>query len=187
MSSCLKPSYYIYITDTSTHTHTYSWLNPWPIHAWINIFNTLTFSIRHITASLYLETLENTSELYLGGHCKQWNQQRAQKLKSKNKTWHYTDHKRTLVYNTLTEPNRLSHQTCNKAHLLTTDCGEGKYSVYLPMPNKNKQLMLKTSQWLSGRVFKGNIRGEYSGCVISLWISFWLAGGEVIGWWFWES
>lgn len=67
MSSCLKPSYYIYITDTSTHTHTSSWLNPWPIHAWINIFNTLTFSIRHITASLYLETLENTSELYLGG------------------------------------------------------------------------------------------------------------------------
>ena len=138
-----------------------------------------------------LLVLRNTGEHFgtiLGGHCKQWNQQRAQKLKSKNKTWRYTDHKRTLVYHAVAEPNRLSHQTCNKAHLLTTDYGEGKYSVYLPMPNKkNKQLMLKTSQWLSGRVFKGNIRGEYSGCVISSWISFWLAGGEVIGWWFWES
>ena len=108
-----------------------------------------------------LLVLRNTGEhlgTILGGHYKQWNQQRAQKLKRKTKTWHHTDHKRTLVCNTVTEPNRLSHQTRNKAHLLTTDCGEGKYSVYLQMPNeKNKQLMLKTSQWLSGRVFKGNI------------------------------
>lgn len=66
--------------------------------------------------------------------------------------------KNTCLQYCYPEPNRLSHQTRNKAHLLKTDCGEEKYSAYLQMPNKkNKQLIQKTSQWLSGRAFKGNI------------------------------
>ena len=135
-----------------------------------------------------LLVLRNTGEhlgTILGGHYKQWNQQRAQKLKRKTKTWHHTDHKRTLVYNTVTEPNRLSHQTCNKAHLLTTDCGEGKYSVYFHTAYKESGTAnAQKPQFPYGfweYIFKGRVR-EGSCRVCSQ-----LVHNSLIGWWWSDS
>ena len=34
------------------------------------------------------------------------------------------------ITTTVTEPNSVCSPTCRKAHLMTADCGEEKYSVY---------------------------------------------------------
>ena len=57
-------------------------------------------------------------------------------------------------------------------------------------PSKEKEgLMLKKPKYtfhsgFQGRVFKGKVRERVSECLISLWTSFWLVGGEVTGWYF---
>ena len=60
---------------------------------------------------------------------------------------------------------------CGEASLLTSGWGEGKYSIYCRVPNKeNGQLMLKRSELpngFQGGGFKGSVREGALGCVIS--------------------
>ena len=71
----------------------------------------------------------------------------------------------------------------SKANLLTSGCGEGKYSVYCREPSKeNVQLMLQRPELpdgFQGRGFKGSVREGAAGCVISLYKIFGLVGIKV--------
>ena len=71
----------------------------------------------------------------------------------------------------------------SKVNLLTPGCGEGKYSVYCRVPNKeNAWLMLKIpklSDNFEGRSFKGSMRKGASGRMISMCTILRLVGIKV--------
>ena len=73
---------------------------------------------------------------------------------------------------------------CNKAHLLTAGCGEGKGNVYCRCQEESRQLALKRpelSHSFQGQIIKGRVRGV--GCEVcdQLMDNLWLVGGEAFG------
>ena len=67
---------------------------------------------------------------------------------------------------------RVHLPSSSKASVLTSGCGEGKYSLYFRTPNKeNGQLMFnrpKLPNDFQGRSFKGIVKEGASGYIISL-------------------
>ena len=88
----------------------------------------------------------------------------------------------------VTETNGFTRLMSSKANLLTLGWQWGKYRAWLAGPSReNGQLMFKKPELPDGlqkRVFKGKVREMIARCVISLWTSFLLVGGEVTGWCF---
>ena len=76
----------------------------------------------------------------------------------------------------------------SKANLLTSDCGERKYSIYCKAPSKEYgQLMLQRHELPDG--FQGSVLkrvrqcggGEVTECVDHSYIALCLVNGEVTG------
>ena len=71
----------------------------------------------------------------------------------------------------LLNQTRVHLPSSSKASLLTSRCGEGKYSLYFRTPNENGQLMFnrpKLPSNFQGRGFKGVVKEGASGYIISL-------------------
>ena len=69
---------------------------------------------------------------------------------------------------------------CNKAHLLTAGCGEGKGNVYCRCQEESRQLALKRpelSHSFQGQIIKGRVRG------VSCEVCDQLMDNLLTGWW----
>ena len=75
------------------------------------------------------------------------------------------------ICDNVTEPNGVCSPVGSKANLLTLGCSEQKYSIYCRAQSKgNGQLMFKRLELpdeFHGRGFKGSVREETAGCLIS--------------------
>ena len=70
---------------------------------------------------------------------------------------------------------------CNKAHLLTPGCSEGKCNVYCRCQEESRQLALQRPTAFRDWLLKAGWGGWVVRCVISSWTFFWLVGGQVFG------
>jgi len=75
------------------------------------------------------------------------------------------------ICDNVTEPNGVCSPVGSKVNLLTLGCSERKYSIYCRAQSKgNGQLMFKRLELpdeFHGRGFKGSVREETAGCLIS--------------------
>ena len=75
------------------------------------------------------------------------------------------------ICDNVTEPNGVCSPVGSKANLLTLGCSERKYIIYCRAQSKgNGQLMFKRLELpdeFHGRGFKGSVREETAGCLIS--------------------